>query len=337
MGDVIMSSPAFHALKKSFNCRITLLTSAGGSLISNFIPDVDETIITDLPWVKINQPGTNTSVENLITILKIKQFDAAVIFTVYSQSALPAAMLAYMADIPERIAYCRENPYDLLTTWLPDKEPYSFIQHQVERDLKLVSSIGADINDKRLQLKFNDVVFESVKHKLGKEGITLKENYIILHPGVTEKKREYPSNLWIEIIEQLNQKTDLHIFITGTVSEQNLINLIINDKENVHSLAGKLSIEELINFTKHAAAVCCVNTVIAHIAAAAETPVVVLYAQTNPQHTPWCNKKSVLYFSVEENLKSKNEIIKYVNEKYYSEITKYPSPETVVDNILNWI
>lgn len=44
MGDVIMSSPAFHVLKISFNCKITLLTSSAGSMISNFITDVDETI-----------------------------------------------------------------------------------------------------------------------------------------------------------------------------------------------------------------------------------------------------------------------------------------------------
>ena len=52
MGDVIMSSPAFRALKKTFDCNLTLLTSSMGSLISPFIKEIDETIVFDLPWIK---------------------------------------------------------------------------------------------------------------------------------------------------------------------------------------------------------------------------------------------------------------------------------------------
>ena len=44
------------------------------------------------------------------------------IFTVYSQSPLPSAMICYLADIPLRLAHCRENPYHLLTDWVPDPE-----------------------------------------------------------------------------------------------------------------------------------------------------------------------------------------------------------------------
>ena len=51
MGDVIMSTPAFRALKETFGCRLTLLTSAMGSLITPFIKEVDETITFDLPWL----------------------------------------------------------------------------------------------------------------------------------------------------------------------------------------------------------------------------------------------------------------------------------------------
>jgi hypothetical protein len=62
-----------------------------------------------------------------------KKFDAAVIFTVYSQNPLPTVMLAYLAGIPKRLAYCRENPYQLLTDWVPDQEPYTLIKHQVRQ------------------------------------------------------------------------------------------------------------------------------------------------------------------------------------------------------------
>ncbi len=65
-------------------------------------------------------------------------FDAAVIFTVYSQSPLPAAMLCYLAGIPRRLAHCRENPYALLSDWLREPEPQQRTRHEVERQLDLV-------------------------------------------------------------------------------------------------------------------------------------------------------------------------------------------------------
>ncbi len=58
-------------------------------------------------------------------------FDAAVIFTVYSQNPLPAAFLCYLAGIPLRLAHCRENPYQFLTDWVKDTEPEQNVRHEV--------------------------------------------------------------------------------------------------------------------------------------------------------------------------------------------------------------
>ena len=56
-------------------------------------------------------------------MLSARRFDAAVIFTVYSQSPLPAALLLLQAGVPLRLAHCRENPYGLLTQWGREREP----------------------------------------------------------------------------------------------------------------------------------------------------------------------------------------------------------------------
>ena len=52
MGDVIKSGPAIRALKDTFRCRITLLTSKMGAPIAPHMPAVDDLIVADLPWVK---------------------------------------------------------------------------------------------------------------------------------------------------------------------------------------------------------------------------------------------------------------------------------------------
>src|SRR5437870_3057713 len=99
MGDLLMSSPAIRALKETFKSKITVLTSSMASVIAGYIPEIDEVLTYDLPWVKTNEELETDGFLKAIDVLKSRQFDAAVIFTVYSQNPLPAAMLAYLANI----------------------------------------------------------------------------------------------------------------------------------------------------------------------------------------------------------------------------------------------
>lgn len=332
MGDVIMSSPAFRALKQTFDCRITLLTSSMGSLIAPLIKEVDETFVFDLPWIKTNNAVDAAQCFTLIEILKKYDFDAVIIFTVYSQNPLPTALLAYMANIPLRLAYCRENPYALLTDWIPDKEPYTTIQHQVERDLHLVKCIGATTHDDSFHLNFSENAFKNCIEKLSAQQINLQEDFIIIHAGVSEKKRQYPAEYWIETTKLLHQKTGNKILLTGSSEDLKITKQIQQQAgDHVFAIAGFLNIEEFIALVAYAKLVVTVNTATAHIAAAVQTPQIVLYAQTNPQHTPWKTKAVVLPFSVPENLQSKNEVIQFVNKKCYAEEVDYPTSQQIVN------
>jgi lipopolysaccharide heptosyltransferase II len=335
MGDVIMSTPAFRALKETFGCRLTLLTSKMGSLITPFIKEIDETIVSDLPWVKTNKAINSNNCFELIEKLKAHHFDAAVIFTVYSQNPLPSALIAYMANIPLRLAYCRENPYDLLTDWLPDKEPYTLIRHQVRRDLCLVQHIGAKTSDERLSLCFNKHAFINAAKKLSAIGFDPGNRFIIAHPGVSDKKREYPCEYWSESLKLIKRQTGIPILLTGSKNEKDIAQRIKQEAgENIYVDGGLLTIEEFICMISHCEVIITVNTSSLHIAAALHKPVVALYAQTNPQHTPWLTKNAVLTYSISQELKSKNEVIGFVDRSYYGEHINYPLPVEVAENVL---
>src|SRR5690606_9817972 len=111
----------------------------------------------DVPWMKNDAPsfGADDFME-LVETLKYHRFDAAVIFTVYSQNPLATALVAYLAEIPLRVAYCRENPYGLLTHWIPEEEPFEYIRHQVQRDLDLTALLGAATEDQTLSLQVDE-------------------------------------------------------------------------------------------------------------------------------------------------------------------------------------
>lgn len=330
MGDLIMTVPALRALKDSFGAKITVLTSSMAKAIINSIAEIDDQIIFDLPWVKTDTLTKSDEFYEVIAQIKARKFDAAVIFTVYSQNPLPAAMLAYLAGIPRILSYCRENPYQLLTNWVPDKEPYTELKHQVTRDLELVATIGATTTDRRLRLNVDETCWQSITDKLANLGVDLNKRWIILHAGVSEEKRRYPINEWIGIAEQLIAQGH-QVILTGSASEKKLIDKLEQSiGAGSFSTAGLFQVNELVCLVKHAKAIISVNTGIVHIATAVCTPVVVLYAQTNPQHTPWMAPHKLLQFSVLAHLLSKNQVIAFVNKTMYNEHIAIPTANEVV-------
>lgn len=317
LGDVLMTTPAFRALKQFIpDVKLTLLTSHMGSGIAHYIPEVDTIIEFDVPWVGMDgQLGNSQQVFDLIARLKREAFDAAIIFTVFSQNPLPSALMCYLADIPLRLGYCRENPYGLLTDWLPDFEPFADIQHEVSRQINLVKTIGAVTDAVGLSLAVVPDLQRQAVEKLCRAGINPDKPWLILHPGVSEARRRYPPERYAEAGRQLTRQ-EFQIVLTGVTSERALTELIAKAiGQGAVSLAGELSLGEFIGLVDAAPLLIANNTGPVHIAAAVGTPIVVLYAHTNPQHTPWNVPNRVLYFDVPEAIRSQSPLLAYTYQK----------------------
>lgn len=337
MGDLIMSGPALRKLKKGLNARITLLTSSMAAGITPFIPEIDEAIIFDLPWVKQANTEGPDALFALVERLKKNHFDAAVIFTVYSQNPLPSAMIAYQAGISRVLAYCRENPYGLITDWVPDEEPFQYIDHQVDRDLKLVNHVCNVNVGKRLSLTVNETGWPEITEKLKQTGLDNGRPWLILHAGVSEIKRQFPEELWIETALQIISK-GYQVLLTGSAGEKELVSRLQTQiGAGAFNAAGLFSIGQLITLISRASLLLSVNTGVTHIAAAVGTPLVVLYAQTNPQHTPWMVANTVIEFPVPDGLKSKNSVIRYVNDAIYANPAMMPEPAVITDRVIRLI
>jgi len=326
MGDLLMSSPAIRAIKETFNCKISVLVSDKGAEVARLIPSIDEVISCNLPWLKHSDTQNSSETLSLVHTLKAKQFDGCIVFNVYSQNPVPSIMLAYLADIPLRAAYCRENLYGLLTDWLPDPEPYHDIIHQVQRDLRLAGFIGAFTQHDSIHIQIRPQ--RLLQDKLKQLALEPKQ-YFILHPGVSEAKREYPVNLWIELGQHMIKKYGIPIVLTGNDNDRSLLMEMQKGIGYGAFPVTDLNVEELSSLISTALVMVAVNTGPVHLTSAVQTPVVVLYAQTNPQHHPWKVKSKVLEFSVDEINQSKNEVIRFVNNQFYQEKIPYPSVEMI--------
>lgn len=319
MGDVIMTSPAIKSIKEtSTGRRVTLLTSSSGKIASSLLPFIDETIFYDFPWMNIQ--AHPAAINEAIKDLGNENFDGAVIFTVYSQSPLPAAMLCKMAGIPKIAAYCRENPYGMLTDWLPDNEPLFEIKHEVVRQIDLVRYLGFEVTNNNLFVHVDEETERTTWKLLDKEGLIKGKNYIVVHPGVSESRRRFSIDQLADAIGLISRYMDYQFVLTGVEKEKHLTEKI-NERLGGYGIdmAGKLNLAELSAIIKNASLLISNNTGPVHIAAALKTPVVVLYAMTNPQHLPWNVPYVALPFEVPENERSRNVIIKFAHEKAYKD------------------
>src|SRR5947209_7832363 len=163
LGDVLVTTPAIHAIKQSLpmlargvpGANLTLLAGPVGAQAGRLNPDIDEVIVYEAPgmdpWHRLPQDADRE--QRMIATLKEREFDGAIIFTSFRQSALPAAYLCYLADIPLRVAASIDGPGSLLTT--RHKHPERMM-HEVERGLDLVGAIGLETGDLDLVLAVPD-------------------------------------------------------------------------------------------------------------------------------------------------------------------------------------
>ena len=295
-GDVLMCSPALRALQEGGH-QVTLLTSAAGALAGERINGVKALEVWAAPWMKASGMAAPDCIATMAIRLREQAFDGAVIFTSYSQSALPAAMLCQMAGIPLRIAHCRENPYQLLTHWVKETEPDHQLRHEVQRQLDLVAQLGCHPASTRLSLRIDKDDRACAIDALHSVGIDAGKPWLLLHPGASAPSRRYPAQRWRRIAQLLERDIGLPFAFAGATHELPLLREIIGDAR-WPSVAGTLDFGALAALISLASVLVACNSAPAHLAAATGTPVVDLYALTNPQHAPWQVRQQLLFHRV---------------------------------------
>jgi len=320
LGDVLMTTPALRMLTRPGR-QITLLASPAGAAAAPLIPALDAVIVAEVPWHKA-QPATEAGQDcvparHLPAVLRCCRFDAAIIFTVCTQSALPAAVLCWQAGIPLRAAWCRENPYALLTDWLRDTESLPAVMHEVQRQATLVATLvgtALPVQPGPLQVRVDPADRARCGAALDLPARGRAPRLVVVHPGASAPARRYPSERYAALVQALVAR-GLRVLVCGSAAEQALCVQVAGDAAAggvvdaevlapaaapglsspggrgahgpVQVLAGRLTLGEYAAVLAAATLLVANNTGPVHLAAAVGTPVVDLYALTNPQHTPW--------------------------------------------------
>jgi lipopolysaccharide heptosyltransferase II len=303
LGDVIMTTPALQAIRDSARgAHLTLLTSTAGAEAARHVPALDDVIVHDPTWMPGGDRRPAAAEARLVDRLRSGGYQGAIVFTVHTQSPLPAALLLRLAEIPRVLAHCRENPYGLLSDWVPEPEPGEATRHEVRRQLDLVAHVGFRTDDERLSFRVPPDAMRRVRSRvLPGLGIRLGDGapWAVVHPGAAAASRRYPPAAFAEAAGRLARSHGVRIVFTGGAAEVPLVEEIrASMQAPSESLAGRLSLGELAALLAVAPLLIANNTGPVHVAAALGTPVVDLYALTNPQHTPWMVPARILNVDV---------------------------------------
>jgi lipopolysaccharide heptosyltransferase II len=301
LGDVLVTTPAMHAVRQSLPAaELTLLASSVGAQVGQLNPDLDDVIIYDAPWMDpwSQLPQEPEREQAMIARLAERRFDGAIIFTSYHQSALPAAYLCYLAGIPLRAAASIDGPGSLLTT--RHKHPERMM-HEVERGLDLVSALGMTTNETDLVLRVPDDARNELSNLLSARPIDPRKPLVVVHPGCSMPARTYPWEMYADVADELIEQLDVSVILTGAESERELVERVQACMSRAAvAVAGDLSFPAFCGLMETADLTITNNTGPMHISAAVKTPVIALFALTNPpeQWGPWHVRQSQLYHDV---------------------------------------
>ncbi len=283
LGDVVMSGPALRALRRRWpDAAITLLASPGGAAAARLLPWIDEVVVHRAVWQDASNalPLDPAREQAFIGALAARRFDAAFIFTSFSQSPWPPAYACYLAGIPFRAGHAHGFGGSLLTVQAASLPGAA---HQVDRNLAVVEAAGVEVDDRMLAVRPPPEAEAAARRALAVAGVGDDEPFAVVAPGASCAARRYDAGRYADVAAGLARALSCPVVITGSLREAALV-------EDVRARAGSAAVRALpcdVDIAALAAVLSRARLLVAnnsgpmHLADAADCPMVILFSGTD--------------------------------------------------------
>ncbi len=286
IGDVVLLGPALRALRAAApRATITLLCSRAGREAAALLPDVDSTIVARPAWQDLGGrlPLDPDRELGLVAELRAGGFDAAFVFTSFSQTAFAPAFACYLAGIPVRVGQVREFGGSLLTHAVPSAPDGV---HQADRNLFLLESVGITAADRSLAVALPNAGVAGADAQLRAAGIDPRAPFVVVAPGASAQARRYPAEAFGAIVRGLSDATGWPAVIVGSAADGEAAASIRSLAPDAVSLVGDTSTAEWGAIIGAARLLVTSHSAPIHLADALGTPVVCLFSGTD-RETEW--------------------------------------------------
>jgi ADP-heptose:LPS heptosyltransferase len=284
IGDVVMTGPALRAIRTAApRARLTLLCSPAGRRAARLLGEIDETIEARVAWQDVGGLPFRPDRElDLIARLRAAAFDAAFVFTSFSQTAFAPGFACYLAGIPIRVGQAAEFGGSVLSRVVP---PAADGTHQVDRNLRLVEGVGIPVPDRHLAVRIDIEAVARGRALLAGVGVDADAPFAVLAPGASAPSRRYPAERFAVVARGIRDRLRMPVVILGAAADREAASRIAGDGAGVpwgvRSLVGETSVEEWAALISAARLLVTSHSAPLHLADAVGTPVVCLFAGTD--------------------------------------------------------
>jgi heptosyltransferase II len=263
IGDVILATPVLEKLHKTYpEAAIDLLIKQGNEGLFLNHPYL-HSVIT---WDKSKQKFLHFF--TLLSSIRSKKYDAVINLQRFALTGI----LTSFSGASIRIGFSK-NPFAFLFT---HKIPHLIREgiHEIDRNLSLLEVITTPGRMKPKLYPTNENETQTASLKTGR--------FITISPASLWFTKQYPAEKWIEFIRTVDPA--IRIYLLGSASDSELCNRLIAgaNRENIISLAGKLSLLDSASLMKDAIMNYTNDSAPMHLASAVNAPVTVVYCSTVP-------------------------------------------------------
>ncbi len=287
IGDVVMLGPALRAVKAALpTAHLTLLCSPAGAQAAPLLPWVDAVLGHRAVWQDASGalPLDPARELTFADTLRVGNYDAALIFTSFSQSPYPPAFACYLAGIPVRVGQSREFGGSLLSQWVTPPPDHA---HQADRNLHLVVEVGFASRGAHLELCLPPDAVRAADDALQSCGIAPGEPFALLAPGASAAARRYDPARFAEVVRGFIAATGWPVVVVGSARDGERMAPVLaladpgpSGHPRVFSLVGATDVPTLAALTARAGILFANDSGPMHLADAFRRPMVILYSGT---------------------------------------------------------
>ncbi|AHK19782.1 lipopolysaccharide biosynthesis protein [Yersinia similis] len=333
-GDVLLTTPLLNTLKANYpQAKIDVLLYGGTQDMLRENKTINHAFIVDRSLKHAGLKAQLSGEKALFNALKKQHYD----------------LILNLSDQWRAAAYCRLlKPtfsigfhYPKRDTWLWRychstlvEIPNAAERHTVLNNLDILSPLQLTDISTDVTMAYGPHDIERAKQLCQQHNI---ENYILIQPSARWKFKTWASESFSELINHLIQQGET-VLLTGSNDQAELdyIAEIIagcTQPEKVINLSGQLALPELAVLIDNAKLFIGVDSVAMHMAAALQTPAVVLFGPSNlNQWHPWQAPHTLLWAGNYRTLPHPNEIDTDTTDRYLNAIPV----SDVIDAVDSW-
>ncbi|MCA1773662.1 MAG: lipopolysaccharide heptosyltransferase II [Halomonas sp.] len=286
VGDMVMAQSLFMTLKARYpNATIGVVAPAWSQPILERMPEVDEV----LPLAVGHGEFGLASRRELANRLK-GRFDRAIVLP----RSWKAALVPFMARIPERIGFLGEHRYGLL------KERRKLDKQVLDQTVKRFVSLGLPLDE----ASTGDFAIPKPRLTIDRDNLVNLRlaNMLSSRPAIGMMPgAEYgPAKQWpLDYFHQLAKKLiadGYEIRVFGGPKDHDGANTIVEGLPQAHNLCGKTALVDAVDLLADCRQVVTNDSGLMHVAAAVGVRIHALYGSSSPAYTPPLSDNAVIHY-----------------------------------------